>query len=595
MDTSYIAQVLDNENKVRGTAFLLSDKYLLTCAHVVNYVFGYKDSAQEKPEQCFPVNFLGIADSKTRVRVYKNYWYPQSATGKAVADIALLEIIDPLPEACNAQRFCTLPSASGLKDKSFYAHGFPEDTSAEERIARGMIDGQLGGIQWLQVKASTELTGHHIQSGFSGAPAMLDGHDSIIGMIAAYDNHQGRREGFIIPVECLYQALGLPENWLEMEKTLTAIELFELTELLAGTKVSPKTITAFLKDFLPDCQPKASLDDFLGFLAQRPQHSSDDAPVFEFLEYIAASITEDIGDWKKAVAARLSINPDTVKARVTQQQQVQAENAPEQPAIIFLEIEPEGWTSTDRFKLKTAYSSNGETSIVNNSNVSYSLEELEEKLPDILDEIQQQMETDAQIEIILPLCLFNWNINQIKTRVSRAVFKAIGEDYAFNIRSWDRIRNYEKIYRHKTQNLWAQKWRMVLKQHNINENQISDVSDNHICCKQLLRQMETDILVFIPTFKLSSLDEASFFIFDTAIAAGLPFFFWMPKSQVDENTFKLIVEELLGCCDAEQWMPKIQSKKQQNPLWNDLMVLWDNPQRPAPKIDAIPDNYTSDL
>ena len=582
MPKNYLARVLKANGSTAGSAFLITRKHILTCTHVVNYVFG----DEKKPSQSFEIEFPAVPDSRIKVKVCKKYCFPSIVNHKGISDITVLEIEDNLPTGCKAGLFF-----NGNNVDAFVANGFPKDADTEERVTHGKIAGSMT-YRWLQAEAEHGAVGHHIQPGFSGAPALLKDKEQIIGMIAAYDDTKGNREGFIIPTDCLYQALGLPTNWKNTEKTIGAMELFELKELLADLDIPKNKRQSFLQQFLPEIRSlnkieQNSLPNFLCFLAQLQHTSSDKAPLIEFLEFIHARIIPtlqaDLLVWKKSVTERLNINLDTVKARVNfQQQQIQVN----EPPIIFLEIEPENWISTERFKLLASAYQNGNCILQKNSEIACSIGELEALLPEILNEIQGFLEIDAIIEIILPITLFNWKINHIQVKLNRTVTKPIGRDYSFNIRSWDRIRNYEKIYKHTTQKLWEKKWQDITGLNKIENEHIHCISDHNTCCSMLLDELEQNTLVFIPLFGLSSFEGGALNIFDTVISAGLPFIFWIPESQIDNQTQQEI-EVFLSSCSHEDWMVKIQEKKSQQTFWNDFMVLWDNPERPVPESECF--------
>ncbi len=582
MPKNYLARVLKEDGSTAGSAFLITRKHILTCTHVVNYIF----ENEKKPKDSFEVEFPSVPDSRIKVKVCREYCFPTNMSSyNGIHDITVLEIQDDLPVNCKPGLFF-----NGQNIDYFVANGFPKDTGSEERVTHGSIVGSLGN-RWLQAEAEYEGVGHHIQPGFSGAPAMLKDKEQIIGMIVAYDNNEGKREGFIIPTDCLYQALGLPPKWIDTEKTIWAMELFELKELLADLDIPKNKLQLFLQHFTPETRSpneteKNSLPNFLCFLAQLQHTSSDKAPLLEFLEFIHSSVISsldaDLSVWKKGVVERLNINLDTVKVRVNiQQQQIQVN----EPPIIFLEIEPENWISTEKFKLLASAYQNGDCILQKNSEIACSIAELEALLPEVLDEIQGFLEIDAIIEIILPITLFNWKINHIQVKLNRTVTKPIGRDYSFNIRSWDRIRNYEKIYKHTTKKLWKKKWQDIVGLNNIENEHICYISEHNTCCNRLFDELESNTLVFIPLFGLSSsFDDSALNIFDTAISAGLPFIFWIPESQIDNQTQQEI-EVFLSSCSHEDWMVKIQEKKPQQAFWNDFMVLWDNPERPVPESD----------
>jgi hypothetical protein len=584
----YLVRVFNNQDAVIGAGFLITKKHIITCAHVVNFVFSHDVYNSDKPTGEFFIDFPGIANRKIKVKIYKNYWYPPTLEQNSVSDIALLEIVESLPNDCMAGLFST---NNKLKEQAFYTHGFPQDANAQERISKGKITGNLVHNQWLQVEAENDLVGHHIQPGFSGAPAMLNDTDSIIGMVACYDNNSGKREGFIISSHLLLKALGLSGYCCSNSQIDTIIfmeEIFELKELIAGTEIPDNTLHSFFNKFLNSTMPDSlDLPSCLCFLAQKKHTSSSKAPLFEFLEYIHTFIKPEslvrLSDWKNIVAERLNLNLETIRATIKPILAKQQINKNIRP-IIFLEIEPEYLTSTEKFRLIVSVYENEEPIPQTNSYKPCSIKELEISLPIALNNIQQSLKIDADIEVILPITLFNWNINNIPMKRGRSLTQPIGLNYSFRVRCWDRIRDYEKIYGHVTEKHWKRKWIEASNLEKVEIKDINCVSDNKIYCSDLIKELEEKALAFMPLFELSSFNDSTLSIFDTAIAAGLPFAFWIPQSQID-NKIRQEIENLLGLYKAEKWMEEIQAKKQQQEFWNNILVLWDNPELQPPKPD----------
>lgn len=584
-----LVRVFNASEKIKGSGFLITKKHIITCAHVVNFVFGRDSYDTRTPlTEHFFIDFCGVKDSQLKVKVIERHWHLKTQQNQMPdIDIAILELIDPLPSSLidNHQIEIGLFADNlSYKGRDFLAHGFPEDTQSQERITYGTIKENLLHNNWLQVEAKRELVGHHIQPGFSGAPALLENTENIIGIIASYDNIGGKREGFIIPISCLYQALGLPENWRDTEKTILAIEWFELVELLFDIKIDEYIFDSFSIDFNIIGESHKSLKDFLSLLA-RKEHSLDSAPIFEFLEYIAVD-KQLIADWQNKVSERLQLNLKYIAERV-----ISAKNKhhKEQP-IIIVEIYPEdGGISTDRYGINSWLYQQG-TFINKKNKPNISKSDLDASFIETFKDFSALLSNDISpvIEVILPLSLLNWNINNIEIKRGRTTTKPIGEYYLFHIRSWDRIRDPEKLYI-EGKKLWITKWKNIIDS-GIKSEHIRCLTEKLICCDTLLSELENDALALIPSFDLSSFDDDVLNIFDIAIAAGLPCIYWIPQEKIDA-AIKDEINNFFCSCKKTIWQEQIEINKKNPalPLWKKLMVLCDNPGLLPPDVNYQPD------
>ncbi|SEH04435.1 trypsin-like serine peptidase [Candidatus Venteria ishoeyi] len=101
-----IARVWKKGGGIAGTAFLVTEKHLLTCAHVVNFVFGKEKNYTDKPTDSFEVDFPYFGKSKIRVKVRNDLWYPLPLEPSSQSDIAVLEVQNELPlGGCPRTRF----------------------------------------------------------------------------------------------------------------------------------------------------------------------------------------------------------------------------------------------------------------------------------------------------------------------------------------------------------------------------------------------------------------------------------------------------------------------------------------------------------
>ena len=177
-----ILRVLKGDSVV-GAAFLVSERLVATCAHVVK-------SAGGKAGETIVLNFSD--GTMFNAQVVPEFWREANAE-----DIAILRLEKPLEEI---QPFL-LGSSIGTKGHIFSTLGFPK--SSQALAGRGEIigDAVLNGIKYLQ------LDSRQVTPGFSGAPVFDETTGRVVGMVVAIappDEYQ--RQGttaFAIPSEIL--------------------------------------------------------------------------------------------------------------------------------------------------------------------------------------------------------------------------------------------------------------------------------------------------------------------------------------------------------------------------------------------------------
>ena len=179
-----ILQVLKG-GAVVGAAFLIDERLVLTCAHVIeraDTILGGTIS-------------LCLADGATvNATVMPEYWRESKAE-----DVAILQLDAPLAGV----PILELGSSTGTWGHAFSTYGFPKPD--QELAGRGEIIGNaiLDSISYLQ------LSSPQVTPGFSGAPVFDEVTRRVVGMVAAItplDEYQ--RQGttaFAVPAETIFK------------------------------------------------------------------------------------------------------------------------------------------------------------------------------------------------------------------------------------------------------------------------------------------------------------------------------------------------------------------------------------------------------
>jgi energy-coupling factor transporter ATP-binding protein EcfA2 len=177
-----------------GTAFLISPRHVMTCAHVLNAALGRALESADRPaadatvQVEFPFAPRGMSLTAAVVE-----WCPP-ADG-AATDIAVLALDREVAER-PYRTIAGLPHRA----QAFWTKGFPEGQDAGMDAA-----GELGTpIEHGRLLAhGSALPGFFIEGGFSGAPLLDEATNAVIGMAAAATRDQSRRTAFVIPADQL--------------------------------------------------------------------------------------------------------------------------------------------------------------------------------------------------------------------------------------------------------------------------------------------------------------------------------------------------------------------------------------------------------
>ena len=180
-----IARIRQTKGKVVGAGFLVSNKHILTCAHVVNAAVGRRrlDDPNE-PDQEIHLDFPLVASGKIlRGRLVQ--WIPVQPSSfilpETGADIALLELESTLPEGTQPVR---LIKAENLWKHPFRVFGFPEGQAVGVWTDGIISDPQANGRVQIEVVRGTT---YPIEPGFSGSPVWDEQLDGVAGMTVAID------------------------------------------------------------------------------------------------------------------------------------------------------------------------------------------------------------------------------------------------------------------------------------------------------------------------------------------------------------------------------------------------------------------------
>jgi tetratricopeptide (TPR) repeat protein len=200
---AHVVRIVDANDVIVGAGFLVTEKHVLTCAHVITQALNIPQDTQDGPTDQVRLNFPFSKVTETRTaRVV--FWKPvRSALSDAsdrIEDIAALELEGNLPEGIHPG---LIVKGDAVRGHKFRAYGFP--SSYDDGVwAYGFLrDAQSKG--WVQIEGEREI-GYFVAPGFSGSAVWDEADGLVAGMVVVADRRSEVRAGFMIPVSMLIEA-----------------------------------------------------------------------------------------------------------------------------------------------------------------------------------------------------------------------------------------------------------------------------------------------------------------------------------------------------------------------------------------------------
>jgi hypothetical protein len=199
----FLIRIFRQDGAIGGAGFLVSERYALTCAHVVADALGLAAHSPDKPTAEIKFDFpLSASGGKLSAKVL--HWFPLRSENHQQPggdeDIALLEVLDELPRQCSPAPLARTDVATGAEFQTYgfpsgYDRGVPADGRTKGAISGGCV-----------VIEDTKATGYFVEAGFSGAPVWSN--KAVIGMIVSADKSQ--RTAYLIPSSLLWKDVVEP-------------------------------------------------------------------------------------------------------------------------------------------------------------------------------------------------------------------------------------------------------------------------------------------------------------------------------------------------------------------------------------------------
>lgn len=206
--TTAIAAFQDPHGQPAGLGFLVADRTVCTCAHVVNVALGRRQDEPSVPESSPPVRFVCTPGGRRAMYATRlEEWVPPE--GNLAGDFALLDLSGshslPSPPPIGS----SLPRLGA----SLEVYGIPRFTNLLEydsgRFAFVHVDTTTILENGLLQVSSPGNHGYQIMPGFSGGPAWDAERREVAAMVVGYDKALTRRLGFLLPGPTVLARCGL--------------------------------------------------------------------------------------------------------------------------------------------------------------------------------------------------------------------------------------------------------------------------------------------------------------------------------------------------------------------------------------------------
>ncbi|MCP4693696.1 MAG: NACHT domain-containing protein, partial [Desulfobacterales bacterium] len=202
---SALVRLLANDQTPRkpvGAGFLVSDRHILTCAHVVDDALGGAPHLAP-PEDSIPLDFPLIENHPMiRARVVK--WHPvrEAPVIGELDDIAVLELVPGTSLPPKAASVPMAPPQNEFFERPVRMCGFPEGMDNGD-----WVKGELRGVTgegWVQF--DQELGRRGVAPGFSGTAVWDKRENAVSGMVVSVNSRDGQTSAYMIPTAALIKA-----------------------------------------------------------------------------------------------------------------------------------------------------------------------------------------------------------------------------------------------------------------------------------------------------------------------------------------------------------------------------------------------------
>ncbi len=197
-----LVRIRTPDGRVVGAGFLVGERQVLTCAHVISQALGLPNTPVDPPQATFSLDFP-LIPPRTLLTARVVQWCPLLSDGRG--DIAGLELLGEPPATAEVVRFA---SAEDLWEHPFRAFGFP--AGYDDGVwATGRLLGRQA-TDWVMIE-DVKAQGFAVAPGFSGTPVWDTRLQGVVGMVVAASRPTDLKAAFVLPLDVLVAAWPLIE------------------------------------------------------------------------------------------------------------------------------------------------------------------------------------------------------------------------------------------------------------------------------------------------------------------------------------------------------------------------------------------------
>src|SRR6266699_5252099 len=187
------------DRTVVGAGFLVDERHIFTCAHVVTQALGLPEDTPKVPQAHLWLDFPLVAPKKLFTAKVV-YWQPRQEDESG--DIAVLQLQADPPEGVEAVCFA---EAEDCWNHPFRAFGFPNGQD-DGVWATGRLLGRQA-TNWIMIE-DVKTQGFGVVQGFSGGPVWDTQLEGVVGIVVASSRPTtiDTKTAFVIPLDVLAAA-----------------------------------------------------------------------------------------------------------------------------------------------------------------------------------------------------------------------------------------------------------------------------------------------------------------------------------------------------------------------------------------------------
>jgi vWA-MoxR associated protein C-terminal domain/vWA-MoxR associated protein middle region (VMAP-M) 1/Trypsin-like peptidase domain len=545
---SSIARIFSGKTVI-GAGFLIADRYLITCAHVVTAALKLPRNTLELPVGNVEFDFPLLAPGQ-RVIARAVFWRPVQP-GQVGEDQAVLEIsVATLPQGTQSVEVVAADQPWGHPFRIF---GFPQDR--DDGIWASGVLRDYQAAQWVQMEDIT-AQGYPIESGFSGAPVWDEALGGVVGMaVAAERDREEAKAAFMIPTRQLDKA----QQFIRQQTLLSCLEREQQS--------LGKQMTTAYNVCRPDGWSHPYQNQLRQRLADLSRMTDGELQQPMLVQFVAcllnqAGLTDAIRQALERWAKRYTADLDGLRDRLRDKQTAKFSSPATQLAEPYLlvsvkphEVKPQhsyvsAWLISDanHYDAETGQGSdklemqNSETQKLN-SDSGVPDDQIPEILADYLNQVGKQIDVSVlTVELLLPLTLINQPIEQlaIPSELDFDVPEALT-----NVCRHIVVRSQDRLVANRSLGRWQSKWRQVeaLLDTKAGSRFISGMGDAGKVRAGLKPDDKLGLQLTRPLDTGRGGDLASL------IATGTPIALWVRQDKASADWGRQFAHQIFGCFD----------------------------------------------